>query len=268
MPTLAINDTELFYRDVGAGDETIVFAHGLLFDHRQYQHQIEKLRGEYRCIVYDHRGQGQSGPSRAPMVDMETLYLDAAELIERFGVGPCHFVGLSMGGFVGLRLAARRPDLVKSLVLADTRAGREPPENVPQYERLNMVAKWLGVGLVADRVLPLMFSERFLDSDSPEVREARETWRERLEARDKSVHKAVRGVLHRPSVEGELDRIEAPTLVVHGEDDRAISIDEGRQLADAIDGAAFLSFSDTGHLSSIERPERFTRAIADFLSDM
>jgi len=268
MPTLALNGTELFYEDEGAGDETIVFAHGLLFDRRQWRRQRDVLREEYRCIVYDHRGQGESARSRAPMVDMETLYLDAVELIERFGVGPCHFVGLSMGGFVGLRLAARRPDLVKSLVLADTRAGREPAAHIPKYGRLTAVAQWLGVGMVVDRVLPLMFSDRFLESNDPEVEQTRELWRERLSERDKSVHRAVRGVLNRPSVESELGRIEAPTLVLHGERDRAISVEAGRHLADRIEGAEFRSFPETGHLSNLERPEDFTRTLEEFLESV
>lgn len=268
MPTLPINDTELFYRDTGFGDDAVVFAHGLLFDHRQYDHQREALGDDYRCIAYDHRGQGESRPGRAPMVDMETLYFDAATLIERFDVGPCHFVGLSMGGFVGLRLAARRPDLVKSLVLADTRAGREPAENLPRFGRLTAVAQWLGTNLVVDRVLPLMFSDRFLESDDPESRKRRETWRERLAGRPSHVHKAVRGVLHRASVESELEQIDVPTLVLHGEDDRAIPVDEGRHLADAIDGAELRTFPETGHLSSIERPEKFSEALAEFFDDI
>jgi pimeloyl-ACP methyl ester carboxylesterase len=202
------------------------------------------------------------------MVDMETLYFDAAALIERFDVAPCHFVGLSMGGFVGLRLAARRPDLLKSLVVADTRAGREPAENLPRYERLTTVAEWLGTRLVVDRVMPLMFSDRFLESDDPRIRDRRETWRERLAGRSKHVHKAVRGVLHRASVESELGEIDVPTLVIHGEEDRAVHVDEGRELADVIDGAELRTFPETGHLSSIERPEQFSEALAEFLEEL
>ena len=97
MPTLPINDTELFYRQEGSGAESIVFSHGLLFDHRQYEAQIDVLSRKYRCIAYDHRGQGSSADARSPQIDMETLYLDVVELIEQFDAAPCHFVGLSMG---------------------------------------------------------------------------------------------------------------------------------------------------------------------------
>ena len=69
---------------------------------------------------------------------------DVAALVDTLRLGPVHFVGLSMGGFVGMRLAARRPELVRSLVLLDTSAGAEPPENLPRYRRLEWVARWIG----------------------------------------------------------------------------------------------------------------------------
>lgn len=266
MPTLPLDDTELYYTQVGQGDATIVFAHGLLFDHRQYDAQLDVLSDEYRCIAYDHRGQGESARARPPIVDMETLYLDAVRLVEQFDAAPCHFVGLSMGGFVGLRLAARRPDLVESLVLADTRAGRESSEHIPRYERLTFVARWIGVEHVVDRVLPLMFGETFLND--PDRAGVRATWRNRLAALPKSIYRAVNGVLYRPGVEPELDEIDVPVLVLHGEEDRAIPIEVGRALADRIDGASFEGIPNAGHLVSIERPELVTERIANFLEGL
>ena len=62
------------------------------------------MKARYRCVTYDHRGQGQSPASPTPY-DMETLAADAAALIGALGAAPVHFVGLSMGGFVGMRLA-------------------------------------------------------------------------------------------------------------------------------------------------------------------
>ena len=89
--------------------------------------QVAEFSKQYRVIAYDHRGQGSSevgGP-----YDMDTVAADAAELIRTLVGGPVHFIGLSMGGFVGMRLAARHPELVKSLVLLETSANAEPLEN-------------------------------------------------------------------------------------------------------------------------------------------
>src|SRR3954447_15414371 len=120
MATVEVNGTRLFYVDTGPGTsgETVVFSHGLLWGTELFEAQIAALRGTYRCIAWDHRGQGQSDPDLTREdIGIELVWQDAVELIQKLGVAPVHFVGLSMGGFVGMRMAARRPDLVKSLML-------------------------------------------------------------------------------------------------------------------------------------------------------
>src|SRR5205823_2727516 len=125
VPMLAVNGVRLYYDDTGGSGEPIVFSHGLLWSGRMFEAQVAALRGRYRCITYDHRGQGRSDVPRARSHDMETVTDDAASLIEALGAAPVHFVGLSMGGFVGMRLAARRPELLRSLVLLETSADPE-----------------------------------------------------------------------------------------------------------------------------------------------
>ena len=137
MPKLAVNGVELDYIDVGEGAETILFSHGFLMSKDLFAPQIAALKDRYRCVAYDHRGQAQSEVT-ASGYDMDTVAEDAAALIEALEIGPCHIVGLSMGGFVGMRLGARRPDLVRSLVLLDTSARVDP-------ERLKNMA----LGLIA-----------------------------------------------------------------------------------------------------------------------
>src|SRR5690242_2059031 len=116
MPTIKVNGIELFYKESGSGPETIVFSHGLLMDHTMFEPQRAAFEKRYRVIAYDHRGQGQS-PDPGYGHDMDMLAKDAATLIQALNVGPCHFAGLSMGGFVGMRLASRRRELVKTLTL-------------------------------------------------------------------------------------------------------------------------------------------------------
>ncbi|MBF6592693.1 MAG: alpha/beta hydrolase [Ktedonobacterales bacterium] len=103
MPTSIVNGARLYYEEHGAGPETILFAHGLLWSGRMFDAQVAALRDRYRCVTFDFRGQGQSEVTRGGY-DMETLTEDTAALIATLGAAPCHFAGLSMGGFVGLRL--------------------------------------------------------------------------------------------------------------------------------------------------------------------
>ena len=118
MPEFAVGGGErIYYVDEGSGPDTIVFSHGLLWSGEMFRPQIDALKDRFRCVAFDHRGQGQSPVARSGY-DMDTLTADAAALIEGVGAAPCHFVGLSMGGFVGMRLAARRPELLRSLLIA------------------------------------------------------------------------------------------------------------------------------------------------------
>jgi 3-oxoadipate enol-lactonase len=125
MPIIRVNGAALYYEEHGAGPETIVLAHGLLWSCRMFDAQVALLKEHYRCVAFDFRGQGQSEVTRSGY-DMETLYEDAVALIEQLGCAPCHFLGLSMGGFIGLRLAARHPELLRSLILLETSADPEP----------------------------------------------------------------------------------------------------------------------------------------------
>src|SRR5262249_27749551 len=148
---ISCNGVQLAVEDSGEGGPTVLFSHGLLYSLRMWDEQIPALRTRFRCVAYDHRGQGES-EAPTTSLDMDTLSEDAAALIGALGLGPVHFIGMSMGGFVGMRLAARRPELVRSLVLVDTSAGPEPAENLPRYRRLEWVARWFGTSPVGGQV--------------------------------------------------------------------------------------------------------------------
>jgi pimeloyl-ACP methyl ester carboxylesterase len=263
MPKLNVDRGQIHYEESGEGDETIVFSHGLLWSTRLYDPQVARFSSSYRCIAYDHRGQGKSDVPDGPLVDFDTLYLDAVRLIESLDAAPCHFVGLSMGGFVGLRVAARRPDLLSSLTLLDTAADPEPRENIPKYQKLNAVARHLGIKLVSGQVMPIMFGQTFLED--PERATERAKWRAELESNARSIYKAVNGVIYRPSVESEASDIDVPTHVLWGEEDNAISRDRCEGLTHLIDGATFATIPAAGHSSTIENPAAVNREIADFL---
>ena len=134
MPHLTTNGVSFHYEDTRGAGPAIVFSHGLLMSGRMFSAQMQALSDRYRCVAYDHRGQGESSDPGGRVHDMETCYRDAVAVIEALDARPCHFVGLSMGGFVGMRLAARRPDLLYSLTLMETSAEPEPGQTDPGYK--------------------------------------------------------------------------------------------------------------------------------------
>src|SRR5699024_1420637 len=119
MPTFQRGHTTIAYTDTGApaGREdapVVFFAHGLLFSGWMFQHQIAALSDRYRCVAIDFRGQGDS-PRALGGYDMDTLTSDVTELLRHLQISVGDFVGLSMGGFGGMRLAARDPAICHSL---------------------------------------------------------------------------------------------------------------------------------------------------------
>ena len=264
--TVEVGGVRLHVEDTGGTGPPVVFSHGLLLSTRLWDAQVGALRGAYRCIAYDHRGQGRSDVPRDRCIGMDQLADDAAALVEALGAAPCHFVGLSMGGFVGLRLAARRPELLRSLTLLETSADPEPPENVPRYRLLNLVARWIGPWAVASKVMPILFGRTFLAD--PARASDRAAWRARIAANRHAIWRAVNGVLERAAVHGELPAVRAPTLVMVGEEDVATVPAKAERIAAGIRGARLARIPRAGHSSPVEQPEAVTAALRAFLDQV
>jgi len=241
-----------------------VLGHGLLFSTTMWRHQIELLKTDYRCVAVDWRGQGGTPPT-ATGYDMDTLYADLVALVEHLDVGPVHYAGLSMGGFVGQRLAARRPDLVRSLVLVDTSAGPEDPDKVSRYRLLATVYGLLGFGPLKGQVAPIMFSPAWLKT--PAGQQTVATWvAELAPLQRKGVKNAIRGVVDRVGIADELSAITAPTLVIVGSEDIATTPAKAETIAAGIKDSRLEVLSGVGHVSALEDPARTGALMQEFLA--
>ncbi|MBZ5536360.1 MAG: alpha/beta hydrolase [Acidobacteriia bacterium] len=266
MPHINVNGARLYYEQQGAGSETILFAHGLLMSGRMFDNQVEALKDRYGCITFDFRGQGQSEVT-ADGYDMDTLTTDAAALIRAFGCAPCHFVGLSMGGFVGMRLAIHSPELLRSLMLLETTADPEPKENVGNYRRMNLVARWISLSLVATPVMKIMFGRKFLEDPSRDA--LRASLRQRVLSNHRvGISRAVTGVITRQGIYEQLDQIKTPTLIVVGDQDVATGPAKAERMHARIRGSKLRIIPGAGHSSSIEEPGAVNAAIGEFLNSL
>lgn len=263
MPHLSTPSVKLYYEEMGTGPETIVFSHGLLWSHKMFRAQMEHLSDRYRVIAYDHRGQGQSEVTPQGY-DMDTLTEDAVALLDGLGVERCHFAGLSMGGFVAMRMAIRYPDRVQSLILLETSAQAEPRENVPRYRMLNTIVKIFGAWAVRKPVLKIMFGQSFLQDENR--RDVRQKWGRELTSNKRTITRAVQGVIDRTAVPADqLAAISCPTLIIVGEEDVATVPAKSEYMAAHIPGAELVRIPRAGHTSTVEEPELVNQALDQFL---
>lgn len=261
MPHVTVRGSDLYYEEHGSGPQAVVFAHGLLLCCRQFDRQVDALRDRYRCVAYDARGHGKSAAPSAGF-DLDAQTEDAAALIRRLGCGPCHFVGFSMGGFIGQRLAVRHPELVRSLTLVGSSAGREP--NGWKFRLMGLAARLFGLRALTPSVMPVQFGPDFLRDPSRATE--RKEWFERIAANNLAgALPATDAVIRRPDFTPELSRVRVPTLVVVGETDRATPPAEARRLHAGIADSELVVVPRAGHAVTIEQPGAVATALRGFL---
>jgi 3-oxoadipate enol-lactonase len=269
LPVFTRRGATIHYNDTGvargnADAATVLFGHGLFFSGWMFAEQTAALRAQYRCLAIDWRGQGDS-PAGRNGCDMDTLTDDALALVDMLDVAPVHYVGLSMGGFVGLRIAAQRPEVLRTLALLDTSAQAEAPKSARRYKVLAALYRLTGALPLAPAISHVMFGPSF--RRNPANAPVLEHWRRTLRRSSRSgVSKAVLAVANRASVAHVLPTITVPTLVIVGVDDAALPPSHAAHIAKAIPGARLHTIAHCGHSSSLEQPAVITEMLEDFLT--
>lgn len=251
--------------------ETILFGHGLLFDGTMFDDQVAALRGRFRCIRPDWRGQGASVGHHSAY-DMDTLTDDTLGVIEHLATGPVHYVGLSMGGYVGMRLAPRHPELLRSLTLLNTMARNESARSAIDYTAMAWIQQLTGVRPLRHLLESKLFGRGFVDT--ARGKRIGDEWFARLAttqqstARRATLRRVVAGVVARDAVASQLPLITTPTLVIGAENDVATPPVEASRVAAAIPGATLHLLPGCGHSSVLEQPDTVSALLADHLGSV
>lgn len=271
MPHITLNNAKLYYEDSAPNDKNkpvIYFAHGLLWSCRMWDDQVKVLKQHYRCIRMDFRGQGKSAIPKSGY-DMDSLANDVTALLDYLNVDKFHYVGLSMGGFVGQRMALKHPERLQKLVLLDTSADPEPAENLPGYGLLVKIASVLGPKVVMRDLVKIMHGKSFLhEAKKDKEKKARlKLFKDMMGAnRRRAVKKIVGGVIERDGVYDRIQDITQPTLVLVGDEDVATVPAKSQRIHMKISGSKFALIEKAGHMSVMERPEQVTKLINAFLA--
>jgi 3-oxoadipate enol-lactonase len=262
LPTVRTNGIEMYYERKGSG-EPLLLVPGLLFGAEHWRPQLEVLASEFDVIAVDLRGQYHTTTTESQAeYDLWNQAEDVHGLIQALGIAPTHFAGLSMGGFIGMRIALRHPEDLRDLVLIDTQARSEDQEKLSQYDAFRQLYLQ-GVMEPLRAAVPLSF---FCDDFIAHQDDRVQAWFDNLIAGDhQGTVRASLAVDMRDDLTERLGEIWLPTLVAHGTEDVPIEIEKAEEMASLIPGARFLRIEGAGHQSNVDHPDEVTTLIREFL---
>src|SRR5215217_5346402 len=262
MTFARINNINLAYTDSGAG-RPIVLIHGYPFNRSLWIEQISALSSSYRVIAPDLRGFGDSDASQDPST-MDRLAADVAALMDHLDITRAVIGGLSMGGYVALSFIKQFPSRVRALILADTRAQADTEE--AKQTRAQQAEKALSEGMagIADAMLPKLLTPETVSKHPDIVKRVRDMM---LKTKPEGAAAALLGMAERDDQTLFISQISSPTLILVGAEDAITPVADSEKMHHAIAGSRLVVLENAGHVSNLERTEKFNEALLDFLRD-
>ncbi|MGH8619138.1 MAG: 3-oxoadipate enol-lactonase [Burkholderiales bacterium] len=252
------NGIDTWYDVTGTGP-WLVLSHSLACNSHMWDPQMAELTQRYKVLRYDTRGHGQSG-APAGAYTLDQLADDAKALFDALGVKDPHWCGLSMGGMIGQTLALKYPGVAKSLVLADT-TSRYPAEAVPLWMDRIRTAQEKGMGALVEGTLGRWFTDPYRAAH-PDVMKLVGGW---IAATPVDGYAGCCHALPQINVTDRLKEIKVPALVIVGEQDMGTPPAMARAIHEALPGSRLVLIPSAAHLSNMEQPAAFTKALLDFL---
>ncbi|MET4576775.1 alpha/beta fold hydrolase [Ottowia thiooxydans] len=251
---------EATYSITGAANAPwVTLAHPVGANRHTWAAQVAQLSTRYRVLSYDMRGHGES-PSQGPSCGVDDLAGDVHALWQKLGIAQSHFVGLSLGGCVGLALAHHHPEAVQSLVIANARLEMDAAATQMWQQRAASVEQE-GMSAVVDATLERWLTPAFRAAEPHTT----ETVRETLASMSAEGFAACARALAHMHQAQRLKQLQVPTLLISGLADQAVPSALIR--ADAASNARLqLIEIDGPHMVHLENPMGFDRAVQTFLA--
>lgn len=264
---LVIADRKLSYLDVGSGP-VLLFGHSYLWDSAMWAPQIATLSAQYRCIVPELWGHGQSDllPNNCKtLLDIADQMLELMDVLE---ISHFSVVGQSVGAMWGAELALKAPTRIKTLIMLNSFIGFEPEVTRAKYDgMLDMIsaAKAIPAPLIS-AISPLFFAND-AENNTPELVTGFEQSLASITAEEiPTIVKLGRMIFGRRDTMEYAEQLTLPCLIMAGVEDKARSVLESYLMSDAIDDSQLVHIPAAGHISTLEQAEFINQHLADFLA--
>jgi pimeloyl-ACP methyl ester carboxylesterase len=265
MPIQTINNVPLYYDERGnRTGPSLVFAGPAIFGVAGFDDLIPLLEKDFHIIRMDVHGHDRSG-LRTPLV-LEEMADDCHELLARLGLSRAVWVGHSVGGMIGMRLAYKYPNALAALVLIATTARLDPPPLLDQMWQLWQAFRAGQRATIADQALLFFFAQATFREQPELVRRYRDKIIEFPNA--ENVFQCACAVLGRTEITESLSAIFAPTLVIAGREDRAPPPVESQVITEHIPNARSVVIEQASHLVPAEKPREVAQAMHGFLQGL
>ena len=256
-----VNGLQTYYEIHGAeGAPWLTFSHSLACSVRMWDGQIAAFKDRYRVLAYDARGHGSSA-APAGAYSLEMLADDLHALLGHLSIAKTHFVGLSMGGMIGQTFALKYPGVFQTLTLADT-TSRYPAEAAATWQERIRVAESKGMGPLVQATLERWFTPSFREKHPETVQQISRL----ISTTPVAGYVGCCHAIPKIDLTARLKEVKCPALVICGEQDPATSPAMAREIQSSLPGAKLALIPQAAHLSNIEQPEAFNRALGGFLS--
>jgi len=265
MPTAKVGDINIYYEVHGEG-EPLVLIMGYGANSGAWRRQVPVYSQEYRVVVFDNRGTGRSDKPDIPYT-AEMMAGDAAGLLEAIGIDAAHIYGVSMGGAIAQHFALGYPERAISLILGCTTCGGTHtvmPDAKVMTLLFDMQRRERLTPEEQNReMLPFLYSQEFIDNN-PDVIEKSLANMAEYPTPIHGYQRQTEAVVTHDTYD-RLPNIKAPTLVIQGDADKIVPVENSRILASRIPNAELVILDNMGHGFFIEAEDETNRIILDFL---
>jgi 3-oxoadipate enol-lactonase len=249
---------ELAYTVIGDPDKPMLVMSSALGTTRAMWDPQHPLAAHHALVLYDHRGLGASPAPPGPY-SVDEMGEDVIALIDKLGARTVSFCGVSLGGMVGLWIAANHPDRITSLVVMATLSRLQPAATF--FERAAAV-RARGIGSVADGVVARWFTERFAREHPATLRGYVET----LTAMDAEGYAGCCEALAACDLRTAIHKVDAPTLIIAGAEDPVVPAASAVMFGASFRDANVAVVPDAAHLMNVEQADIVNRLVLDHLS--